>query len=201
MEFLLTSARACSTATSPTAVHRRQGQARHRHRRRRHRHRLRRHVAAPRLQEPGAVRDPAAPARRARGRQPVAAVAQGLQAGLRPGGGGRAVRRRPAPLRHRHQALRRRRGRQRQGAADDRRRVGEERRRPLRDEGDAGQREGLAGRAGAAGDGLRRPREGGPARRPGRGARRARQRRGRRRQGDQRPRRLRRRRHVAAVSR
>ena len=41
----------------------RQGQGRHRHRRRRHRHRLRRHVAAPRLQEPRAVRDPAAAAR------------------------------------------------------------------------------------------------------------------------------------------
>ena len=41
-----------------------------------------------------------APARRARGRQPVAAVAAHLQDGLRPGRGGRAVRRRPAPLRH-----------------------------------------------------------------------------------------------------
>ena len=41
----------------------RQGQGRDRHRRRRHRHRLRRHVAAPRLQEPGAARDPAAAAR------------------------------------------------------------------------------------------------------------------------------------------
>ena len=45
-------------------VHHRQGQERHRHRRRRHRHRLRGDVAAPRLQEPRAVRDPAAPARR-----------------------------------------------------------------------------------------------------------------------------------------
>ena len=40
----------------------------------------------------------------------------------------------------------------------------EERRRPLRDEGDAGHREGLAGRAGAAGDGLPGPREAGAAR-------------------------------------
>ena len=47
-----------------------------------------------------------------------------------------------------------------QGAAHDRGRVGEERRRPLRHEGEAGHREGLAGRAGAAGDGLPRPREG-----------------------------------------
>ena len=39
------------------------------------------------------------PPDRARRRQPVAAVAAGLQAGLRPGGGGRAVRRGPAPLR------------------------------------------------------------------------------------------------------
>ena len=38
----------------------REGQGRHRHRRRRHRHRLRRHVAAARLPEPGAIRDPAA---------------------------------------------------------------------------------------------------------------------------------------------
>ena len=54
-------ARACSTASSRDgALHLRQGQGRHRHRRRRHRHRLRRDVDAPRLQEPGAVRDPAA---------------------------------------------------------------------------------------------------------------------------------------------
>ena len=47
-----------------------------------------------------AARDPARAAARARRRQPVAAVAEGLQAGLRPGGGGGAVRRRPAPLLH-----------------------------------------------------------------------------------------------------
>jgi glutamate synthase (NADPH/NADH) small chain len=46
------------------------GQGRHRHRRRRHRHRLRGHVAAPRLPQPGAVRDRAPPAGRAGRRQP-----------------------------------------------------------------------------------------------------------------------------------
>ncbi len=88
-------------------VHRRQGEERHRDRRRRHRHRLRRNVAAPRLQEPGAVRDPAAPADAARGRQPLAAVAAHLQARLRTGRGRRAVRRRPAPVRDGHQGDRR----------------------------------------------------------------------------------------------
>ncbi len=41
------------------------------------------------------------------GRQPMAAVAARLQARLRPGGGGGALRRRPAPVRHGHQAPRR----------------------------------------------------------------------------------------------
>ena len=42
------------------------------------------------------ARDPPAPAGQARPRQPLAAVAEGLQARLRPGGGGRAAGRRPA---------------------------------------------------------------------------------------------------------
>ena len=99
-------------------LHLGQGQGRHRHRRRRHRHRLRRHVAAPRLPEPGAVRDPAAAARRARGRQSLAAVAARSTSSTT----ARKRRRRcSAPTRAttsiRHQALRRRRGGQREGAS------------------------------------------------------------------------------------
>ena len=59
MEFLTANTKACSTAAPERQLHLREGQGRDRHRRRRHRHRLRRHLDAPRLQEPGAVRDPA----------------------------------------------------------------------------------------------------------------------------------------------
>ena len=75
----------------------RQGQGRHRHRRRRHRHRLRRHVDAPRLQEPRAIRD------RCRSRRwnapptiPGRSGRKILRARLRPGRSGGQVRRRPA---------------------------------------------------------------------------------------------------------
>jgi glutamate synthase (NADPH/NADH) small chain len=74
------------------------GQGRRRHRRRRHRHGLCRHLDAPRLQEPVQIEILPKPPMRARGRQSLARVAQDLQAGLRPGGGRREVRRRPAHL-------------------------------------------------------------------------------------------------------
>ena len=56
MDFLTATRRACWTAAAPTPPHLGQGQGRDRDRRRRHRHRLRRHVDAPRLPQPGAVR-------------------------------------------------------------------------------------------------------------------------------------------------
>ena len=84
-------------------------QGRHRHRRRRHRHRLRRHGDAPGLQEPHAARDHAAAADGSRRRQSVAGVAEGLQAGLRPGRSGGEVRRGSARLSDDGEALRRRR--------------------------------------------------------------------------------------------
>ena len=86
-------------------------QGRGRHRRRRHRHRLRRHGDAPRLPQPGADRDPAAAAAGARGGQSLAGVAEGLQAGLRPGGSRGEVRRRPARVPHDREEVRRRRER------------------------------------------------------------------------------------------
>ncbi len=79
--------------------HRREGQARHRHRRRRHRRRLHRHLAASRLQEPRQLRAARSAAREARGRQPLAAVAEDLAHRLRARGVDRALRRRPAQLR------------------------------------------------------------------------------------------------------
>ena len=73
----------------------RQGQGCDRHRRRRYRHRLRRHLDAARLQEPGAVRDSAQAAQRAGAGQSLAAMAEGVQARLRPRGSRRPLRRRP----------------------------------------------------------------------------------------------------------
>jgi glutamate synthase (NADPH/NADH) small chain len=90
--------RACWTAQKRRAFHLRRRQGRRRHRRRRHRHRLRRHRHAARLQEPGAIGNPAAAAPGARQGQSVARMAEGLQAGLRPGGSRRQIRRRPARL-------------------------------------------------------------------------------------------------------
>ena len=134
-------------------------------------------VDAPRLQEPGSVRNPAASRRwSAPPDNPWPRVAEGLQAGLRPGRSGGDVRRRSAHLSHRHQTLRGRRAGQREGAAHRADRVGQGRGRARDHEGDPGQREGLAGGAGAAGDGLPRPRKRGAARRAGREARRADQR-------------------------
>ena len=123
----------------------REGPGRGGDRRRRHRDRLRRHLAPPRLPEPRAVRDPAAAAGRARPRQPLAAVAQDLPRRLRAGGGGRALRRRSAPLLRRDQALRGRRGRTREGDRDGRDRVGVGER-PPDDPRGPGQREDLARR-------------------------------------------------------
>jgi glutamate synthase (NADPH/NADH) len=76
----------------------RQGQERDRHRRRRHRHRLRGHVPAPRLQEPGAVGAAYASAGGARRGQPLAAVAEDLPRGLRPGRSRRHLRQGSAPV-------------------------------------------------------------------------------------------------------
>ena len=87
----------------------RQGQGRDRHRRRRHRHRLRRHLDAARLPQPGAIGDSAQAAAGTGRRQSLAAMAQDLQARLRPGRSRRALRRRSAALPHPDQEIRRRR--------------------------------------------------------------------------------------------
>ena len=90
---------------------------------------------------------------------------QGLQAGLRPGRSGGAVRRRPARvLRSSTKHFVGDDERQRQGAAHRRSRVGRRTTTAASTMKEiAGQREGLAGRAGAAGDGLPRPGEARPA--------------------------------------
>ena len=63
MEFLHANTKSLLDSQPPgRQVHLGEGQGRDRHRRRRHRHRLRRHVAAARLPEPPAIRDPAAAA-------------------------------------------------------------------------------------------------------------------------------------------
>ena len=84
-------------------------QGRDRDRRRRHRHRLRRHGDAPWLQDPHAAGDHGAAADGPRGRQPVAGMAEGLQARLRPGRSGDEVRRGSARVPDDGEALRRRR--------------------------------------------------------------------------------------------
>ena len=87
-------------------------QGRHRHRRRRHRHRLRRHLAcATAASSLVQLEILPQPPRRARRRQSVAGVAEGLQAGLRPGRSRREVRRRPARLSDDRQEVRGRRAR------------------------------------------------------------------------------------------
>ncbi len=136
--------------------HPRERQGRGRHRRRRHGHRLRRDRDAPRLPEPGADRDPAPAARGPGRRQSVAGMAQGLQAGLRPGGGGSPLRRRPAGLPDDREEVRRRRRGAGQGPRDGRDQVGEERAGAVRAEGGARHREGAPRAACPPRDGLPR---------------------------------------------
>ncbi len=137
----------------------REGQGRGGHRRRRHRHRLRGHRHPARGEERGAAGDHAPPARRAGRRQPVAAVAQGVQARLRAGGGEGALGRRPPGLRRADEALpgRRRGARLGPGARAHRLAAGGGRQaaRPARGGGDEA---GAGGGPGPARAGLPRPR-------------------------------------------
>ena len=89
-------------------------------------------------------------------RQSLAGVAQGLQAGLRPGGGRRPVRRRPAHLLDDGQEVHRRRRRARQVAGHGRDQMGERTRRGSSSREVPGTRAGAARAARPAGDGIPR---------------------------------------------
>ena len=91
-------------------------------------------------------------------RQSLARMAQGLQDGLRPGGGRGPLRRRSAHLPHDGEEVRRRRRRPREGTGDGGRQVGEERPGPVRPRGGARHRAGAPGPARPARHGIPRAR-------------------------------------------
>ena len=192
MEYLTLQNKRCEGDTVPDErVHHRGGQARGDHRRRRHRRRLPGHGPPAGRGVRAPVRAAAPPARHARAREPVAAVAERLPRVVRPRRRGRAR------VRGLHPALRRRRRRPGRAAARGQGRHGARGRASGVPAALPGSEFTLAGRSGPARHGLPGPGAAGPGRGAGAGAHRARQRLARRELDDERARRVHVRRHAA----